>query len=153
MASTSGDADGKTCTKCPKELGGGGITFVLIFVQDSSVSSSCRGKHGRRGPLPTALEGLVVGRGTKRKSEEDVAVTQFFKNYNEDRVRSAQMEFDIRCEELALAREQTQRQLDASLQQNQMMTTMQFMMVSFLFSLLSHNLFTVLIVLSTAPGF
>lgn len=47
------------------------------------------------------------------------------------------MEFDIRREELALAREQTQRQFEASLQQNQMMTTM---MVSFsIFSCLSQS--------------
>jgi uncharacterized protein YdaU (DUF1376 family) len=75
---------------------------------------------------------VVVARGSKRKSEEDVAMTEFFKNYNKDRVRSARLEYDIRREELALAREQAQRQFDASLQQNQMMTTMmQFMMVGF----------------------
>ena len=82
-----------------------------------------------------------------------MTMTQFFKNYNKDRVRSARREFDTRCEELALSREQAQRQFDASLQQNQIMTTMmQFMMVSFLFFHLSRDLFTVLIILSTAAA-
>jgi uncharacterized protein YdaU (DUF1376 family) len=90
-----------------------------------------RGNKARRGPLPTALEGSVVGRGTKRKSEEDMAMHEFFKNYNRDKVRSTRMEYDIRREELALAREQAQRQFEANLQQNQMMATMmQLMMVS-----------------------
>jgi uncharacterized protein YdaU (DUF1376 family) len=95
--------------------------------------------------LPTALEGAVIARGSKRKSEEDVAMTDFFKNYNKDRVRSARLEYDIRREELALAREQAQRQFDASLQQNQMITTMmQFMMVSFPFFHVCRDLFIVL---------
>ena len=73
----------------------------------------------------------MVGRGTKKKSEEETVMNAFFKNYSKDKVRSSRMEYDIRREELAFAREQAQRQLDASLQQNQMMTTMmQFMMVS-----------------------
>lgn len=90
-----------------------------------------RGNHGRRGPLPTALEGSVVGRGTKRKSEDDTAMNEFFKNYSKDKARSTRMEYDIRREELALAREQSQRQFEASLQTTRMMTTMmQFMLVS-----------------------
>ena len=114
-----------------------------------------RGNHCRRGPLPTALEGLVVGRGTKRKSEEDTAMNEFFKNYSKDKLRSTRMEYDIRREELALAREQAQRQYETSLQTNQMMATMmQLMVVSLhLFPSLCHELSIVLIISSaTAAG-
>ena len=58
-------------------------------------------------------------------------MNEFFKNYSKDKARSTRMEYDIRREELALAREQSQRQFEASLQTNRMMTTMmQFMLVS-----------------------
>ena len=68
-----------------------------------------------------------------------MVMNAFLKNYSKDKVRWSRMEYyDIRREEeLAFVCEHAQRQFDANIQQNQMMTTMmQFsMMVCLHFSL------------------